>query len=161
MDVSRIPAQILTGIGFIGAGTIMRNGYNVTGITTASGLFAVTCIGMSVGIGYYAAACIATLLVFLLISYSHNISDKVGKYNTVCLNVLLNDANETKKTLRKLSNYFTDNRIEVLSITNNIEGKSKEIQYVINYNSKIIDKSEILATLISYDELSKVELGED
>ncbi len=161
MDVSRIPSQILTGIGFIGAGTIMRNGYNITGITTASGLFAVTCIGMSVGIGYYAAACIATLLVFLLISYSHNISDKVGKYNTVCLNVLLNDANETKKTLRKLSNYFTDNRIEVLSITNNIEGKSKEIQYVINYNSKIIDKSEILATLISYDELSKVELGED
>ena len=161
MDVSRIPAQILTGIGFIGAGTIMRNGYNVTGITTASGLFAVTCIGMSVGIGYYAAACIATLLVFLLISYSHNISDKVGKYNTVCLNVLLNDANETKKTLRKLSDFFTNSRIEVLSITNNIEGKSKEIQYVINYNSKIIDKSEILATLISYDELSKVELGED
>lgn len=161
MDVSRITASILPGIGFIGAGAIMRNGYNVTGITTAAGLFAVTCIGISVGIGYYTAACIATLLVFLLISFSHNITDKIGKYETICLNVILNDAHESKKILRKVSDFFSDNHIDVVSISNRTDGNNKEIQYVLNFNSKMVDKSEILATLISFNELSKVELADD
>ena len=44
-DPSRMPAQLLSGIGFVGAGTILRDGFNVKGLTTASGLLAVTCIG--------------------------------------------------------------------------------------------------------------------
>ena len=52
IDVSRIPSQILAGIGFIGAGTILRNGVTVKGVTTAAGILSVTCIGMAVGIGY-------------------------------------------------------------------------------------------------------------
>lgn len=52
IDPSRIPAQLLSGIGFIGAGTILRDGFNVKGLTTAAGLLAVTCIGLSIGAGY-------------------------------------------------------------------------------------------------------------
>ena len=53
VDASRIPAQLLSGIGFIGAGTILRDGFNVKGLTTASSLLAVTCIGLSIGAGFY------------------------------------------------------------------------------------------------------------
>ena len=52
IDPSRIPAQLLSGIGFIGAGTILRDGFNVKGLTTAAGLLAVTCIGLSIGAGF-------------------------------------------------------------------------------------------------------------
>ena len=48
-----MPAQLLSGIGFIGAGTILSNGFKVKGLTTASGLLAVTCIGLTVGAGLY------------------------------------------------------------------------------------------------------------
>ena len=67
IDAARIPAQILTGIGFIGAGTIIQNGYNVKGVTTAAGILSVTCIGLTVGMGYYLAAIIATLIVFIIL----------------------------------------------------------------------------------------------
>ena len=70
VDSSRIPAQLLSGIGFLGAGTILRDGFNVKGLTTASTLLAVTCIGLCIGAGYYLCGIIATALVYIILSYS-------------------------------------------------------------------------------------------
>lgn len=55
-DPSRLGAQVISGIGFLGAGTIMRAGFNVRGLTTAASLWAVSCVGLACGVGYYAAA---------------------------------------------------------------------------------------------------------
>lgn len=69
-DPARIAAQVITGIGFIGAGTVMRHGSNVFGITTAATLWMCAAIGMSCGCGEYAIAIIAsiaTLFVLILI----------------------------------------------------------------------------------------------
>ena len=77
VDSSRIPAQLLSGIGFLGAGTILRDGFNVKGLTTASTLLAVTCIGLCIGAGYYLCGIIATALVYVILSYSYLISDKI------------------------------------------------------------------------------------
>ena len=76
-DQTRIPAQLLSGIGFIGAGTILRDGFNVKGLTTAAGLLAVTCVGLAVGAGDYLDAIIATAVVYAVLSYSHIISGKL------------------------------------------------------------------------------------
>jgi putative Mg2+ transporter-C (MgtC) family protein len=62
-DPTRIAAQIVTGIGFIGAGAIIRQGLTVRGLTTAATLWVVAAIGMAAGAGYYSAALIATGLV--------------------------------------------------------------------------------------------------
>ena len=62
-DPSRIAAQIVTGIGFLGAGAILRQGLNVRGLTTAAGLWVVAAIGMAVGAGYYGGALIGTGVV--------------------------------------------------------------------------------------------------
>src|SRR5205823_6218551 len=59
-DPSRIAAQIVTGIGFLGAGAIIRQGLSVRGLTTAATLWLVAAIGMASGAGYYSAALIAT-----------------------------------------------------------------------------------------------------
>ena len=63
LDPTRIAAQIVTGIGFLGAGAIIRQGLSVRGLTTAATLWAVAAIGLATGAGYYSAAVIATAVV--------------------------------------------------------------------------------------------------
>jgi putative Mg2+ transporter-C (MgtC) family protein len=62
-DPTRIAAQVVTGVGFLGAGAIIRQGLSVRGLTTAATLWVVAAIGMATGAGYYAAAAITTVLV--------------------------------------------------------------------------------------------------
>jgi putative Mg2+ transporter-C (MgtC) family protein len=62
-DPTRIAAQIVTGIGFLGAGAIIRQGFSVRGLTTAATLWVVAAIGMASGAGYFSAAVITTALV--------------------------------------------------------------------------------------------------
>jgi len=63
-DPARLGAQVISGIGFLGAGTIIRNKYNVKGLTTAASLWAVACVGLAIGIGFYEGAIAATLLIY-------------------------------------------------------------------------------------------------
>lgn len=69
LDPSRIAAQVLTGIGFIGAGTIIHKQDGVEGLTTAAGLWAAAAIGMAVGVGWYWQAVIATIIMFAVFSF--------------------------------------------------------------------------------------------
>lgn len=66
-DPARIAAQVITGIGFIGAGTVMRHGSNVFGITTAATLWMCAAIGMSCGCGEYVTAIIASLATLIVL----------------------------------------------------------------------------------------------
>jgi len=65
VDPARLGAQVISGIGFLGAGTIIRDGVNVRGLTTAASLWAVSCVGIAVGCGFYLGAVIATILIFI------------------------------------------------------------------------------------------------
>jgi putative Mg2+ transporter-C (MgtC) family protein len=64
-DPTRIAAQIVTGIGFLGAGAIIRQGLSIRGLTTAAGLWVAAAIGMAVGAGYWGAALIGTAVVLV------------------------------------------------------------------------------------------------
>lgn len=62
-DPTRIAAQIVTGIGFLGAGAIIRQGSSIRGLTTAATLWVVAAVGLAAGAGYYSAALITTAIV--------------------------------------------------------------------------------------------------
>ena len=64
-DPTRIAAQIVTGIGFLGAGAIIRQGLSVRGLTTAATLWVVAAVGLAAGAGYYSAATITTAVVLV------------------------------------------------------------------------------------------------
>ena len=64
-DPTRIAAQIVTGIGFLGAGAIIRHGLSVRGLTTAATLWVVAAVGLAAGAGYYSAAVITTAVVLI------------------------------------------------------------------------------------------------
>jgi len=63
VDPSRIAAQVVAGVGFLGAGTILRHGNTITGLTTAASIWIVSGIGLAVGIGFYLGAVLTTFMV--------------------------------------------------------------------------------------------------
>lgn len=67
-DPGRLAANIVVGIGFLGAGTIFREGEVVRGLTTAAGLWAVAAIGMAAGLGQYLLAAISTAIVLIILA---------------------------------------------------------------------------------------------
>ena len=68
VDPTRLGAQVISGIGFLGAGTILREGFSVKGLTTAASLWAVSCIGLAVGAGYYIGALVSTVVIYLTLN---------------------------------------------------------------------------------------------
>ena len=80
VDPSRIGAQVITGVGFLGAGTIILTGSNkIRGLTTAAGLWASACIGLAVGIGFYSGAVIGTILIYISLELLPHIESAVYK----------------------------------------------------------------------------------
>ncbi|MCI8938628.1 MAG: MgtC/SapB family protein [Dorea sp.] len=70
MDISRIGAQVISGVGFLGVGTIIVTGKNqVRGLTTAAGLWACACLGLAVGIGFVEGAFITLVLVMVTLKF--------------------------------------------------------------------------------------------
>ena len=67
-DPARLAAQVISGIGFLGAGAILRFGYNVKGLTTASSLWTMAIVGMTVGAGYYLIGVFATVLMLIVLA---------------------------------------------------------------------------------------------
>ena len=77
-DPARLGAQVISGIGFLGAGTIIVTGRNrVKGLTTAAGLWADACLGLAIGVGFYSAAIIGCTLILLVMSVLHRLDDRM------------------------------------------------------------------------------------
>lgn len=83
-DPARMAAQVISGIGFLGAGTIIVTGQNrVKGLTTAAGLWAAACIGLAIGIGYYYAAVLGCIMIFVTMSALHSLDERVMSVSKV------------------------------------------------------------------------------
>lgn len=78
VDPSRIAAQVVSGIGFIGAGTIIRFPEKVRGITTAAGIWTVAGIGLACGLGYFKPAIITTVLTLVILVIFSKINRAIG-----------------------------------------------------------------------------------
>lgn len=67
-DPARLSAQVITGVGFLGAGTIMKEGPTVKGLTTAASLWAVACLGLASGFGYYSLALLGMAFIMITLT---------------------------------------------------------------------------------------------
>ena len=135
-DASRIPAQLLSGIGFIGAGTILRDGFNVKGLTTAASLLAVTCIGLSIGAGFYLGGLIATLIVYLVLSYSYNVIGSLDHFSNMELSLTVEDFSNTLPLIQKI---LDKHQISIKKIKNDQKNqeKSKDVHLVFRYHKDV------------------------
>lgn len=78
-DPGRIAAQVVSGIGFLGAGAIIKYGFNVIGMTTAASIWTTAAIGLVVGVGLYPLAIGGTLFLFITLSWIRRLEKKVFK----------------------------------------------------------------------------------
>lgn len=156
IDPFRIAAQFLSGIGFIGAGTILRDGFNVKGLTTASGLLTVSCIGLCVGAGAYIIACIATLFTYFVISYSYLFTDKLDHFDVVELE--LNTEEDITDFIEKVEEVSDKYDIELKQIKNITEEDNEynSIKIICKYNNKMLSKSKVLTKYASIQNLKNI-----
>lgn len=83
-DPARLGAQVISGIGFLGAGTIIVTGrHQVKGLTTAAGLWASACMGLAVGIGFYEAAVLACLMIVFVSTLLHRVDHHMISHSKV------------------------------------------------------------------------------
>ena len=105
-DPLRVGAQVISGIGFLGVGTILvRDRTRVTGLTTAAGLWATASIGLAVGIGFYFAALMAFLAVFITIEFMIHIEKKTKNKNYYLCYVECTESDSVKELYRELRPY--------------------------------------------------------
>lgn len=79
VDPARIAYGVMTGIGFLGAGAIVKQGPSIRGLTTAAGLWCVAAVGLALGMGLYAISCTATALVLLTLWILNWVEDAVPR----------------------------------------------------------------------------------
>lgn len=155
MDPSRIPAQLLSGIGFIGAGTILREGFNVKGLTTASSLLAVTCIGLSVGAGFYLGSIVATILVYCILSYSYLFSEKLDHFDLIELDIKVEE--DVKRTITHVEQILNKSNITINRIIQSEKNDENKMIKVIGKYRDRIKVNEIISNISELENVTEVE----
>ncbi len=124
-DPSRVAAQIVTGIGFLGAGTILRNGLEIKGLTTAASIWAVAGIGMAVSLGgpYMIIAVIGTILALITLALVDNLERVIlPEAHPSELSLSLRTDADVVKVLEALGKEgLTINQTQILQTSPNIE----------------------------------------
>lgn len=111
-DLGRVVAQVVTGVGFLGAGTIFTHKGSVKGLTTATTIWVVACIGLAVGLGYYEVAVIATIGVgFVVIALRKFEYRALNRKYSMKLTVVT--ARIEENYIADLSSYFKSKKVQV------------------------------------------------
>ena len=80
-DMARMPAQVISGVGFLGAGSILVSGHQVKGLTSAAGIWFCACIGLAVGIGFVDGAVLATVILLAGLHLLPHIEEKIYRHS--------------------------------------------------------------------------------
>lgn len=157
-DPSRLGAQVISGIGFLGAGTILITGkQQVKGLTTAAGLWASACMGLAIGIGFYEGAIIGCLFIFGVMTILNRLDNHVlGKSRIVELYIELNE----KESFKELLNYIKDNNMKIKYVEMN-KGSSKEDNMSFFMTIQQLEKKEHKEIVHLISEVSGVSFVEE
>lgn len=147
-DPGRLAAQVVSGIGFLGAGTIMRTGNNIVGLTTAASLWVCAGIGLAIGAGYYVGA-IATTVIILIILMSTGLLERTilrKRYGSIELAAV-----NRPGIIGDIEKLFASYKISIrsMNVTN------VEIESLIDGNSMEIYLLVKMPAMIHLDELYK------
>ncbi|WP_102398778.1 MgtC/SapB family protein [Haloimpatiens massiliensis] len=160
-DIGRLGAQVISGIGFLGAGTIIHEKGSVKGLTTAASLWVVACIGLAVGLGYYTLTLLSTAAVFMVLAALKRVEARfMEKGNLVKIELQYNDK---KQLINIVEGYFETRNIKVQNIEFSLEDDEESPYKTSLYTilvPRYIKKSKIIQELSVYEGVEKVNLIE-
>ena len=152
-DVSRLGAQVISGIGFLGAGCILVNGNKVKGLTTAAGLWTTACVGLATGMGYFFVS--VTMTVFMLVAMLalRPLADRLkkkGVYKERELKITV----KNRHSMRTVTECIVENECNIISLVS-----IEEEVFVIKI-SRTTDENltTIIGGLMENKEIKNVEI---
>lgn len=145
VDITRMSGQVISGIGFLGAGTILREGFSVKGLTTAASLWAVSCVGIAVGAGYVAGAIIATIAIYITLN-----SLKKVLVNGNSSKALYIEVRGLEDQIPKISKMIKRTGTPIHSVEILYDAKRRKIKETMTVKAIIFPKStEVLQAMIA------------
>lgn len=157
-DPTRMGAQVISGVGFLGAGTILINRHNrVKGLTTAAGLWASACVGLAIGGGYYLGGVVTSLLILVIFTKFQGVERHINKKSRMLeMNVVFVNS----RSLNSFISEITSNNCNVVSL-DLIEESEQRTDKVIADNKKQIHANLMvwLPTVHYHDQI--IEIAEE
>lgn len=157
-DVSRIPAAVVSGIGFLGAGSILVTGHNqIKGLTTAASLWVTSIMGIALGAGFIIPSCVCFLLILMantILQKATHYFEEHNKLISICIEV------DSSKGINKLRKELLESGYQILSITKSKQKPLNEndVVIVVDFNlGKKQSHQEILEYLNSLEYVSYLE----
>lgn len=157
-DPARLGAQVITGVGFLGVGTILVTGrHKIKGLTTAAGLWASACLGLAIGIGFYSGAIVAALIIFFSLTMLPRMENYFYRRSRVLEIYVeadsLEDYRKITRYIRSIGSSFVESHIiQTAPVTKGA--------IALNLSAilpKEISRQEALATIESMDGIFLVE----
>ena len=149
-DPARLAAQVISGIGFLGAGAILRYGFTVKGLTTATSLWTMAIVGMTVGAGYYLIGVFATALMLVVLALLNILENKFVRTTVSRFITIETDYHKgVVKDIRSIVQNFSD-ELASFTIQKHIKNKRLRLQIVAR-----ISRDQTLEDLV--DALSDIE----
>lgn len=152
-DPARIAAQIVAGVGFLGAGSILRDGNKISGLTTAAGIWLVAAVGMAVGYGQYFIGAVATVSVLILQIFARkfmNAFDYVQLYDSLTIK-----CSPKWEIVDKINSVFKNNKAEIIKEEVHKENGLLVLKLVVNMSAtkyqKIVKDLAPLEEVITMD----------
>lgn len=155
MDPMRLGAQVISGIGFLGAGTILKEGANIKGLTTAASIWVVGCIGIAVGTGLYIEATAATILIYVALRGFKVIEDNMAKGKKY-INLEIS-AQNTPGMIGKIGSMFGELEISIDSIDISDNDEEKVVIFLTLKLKQVIPIEKLVEDLISIEGVNKVK----
>ena len=148
VDPSRVAAQIVTGIGFLGAGAILKFGTSVRGLTTAASLWATSAVGMAVGAGQYVLAIVGAAIVVVSLWPLQWVEDRIHGPEAGVVHL--------RVEIARISDAARDHRLDIVSIETQRLAKNRyevDLRLRVRTSSSLESFSQVLGTLGSVEVL--------
>jgi len=153
-DPARLAAQVVSGIGFLGAGTILREGTSVRGLTTAASLWVVAGIGLAVGSGFYLAAGVTTIIAVLVLVFLDDFGKKFIGRQMGRIQATLADQ---PGTLAAFCQVLGKHGVSITSINLEIEEEKEKALISLQVKGHNIAKEKIIAELSALPDIFSVK----
>jgi putative Mg2+ transporter-C (MgtC) family protein len=160
-DPGRIAAQVVSGIGFLGAGAIIRLGNDIKGLTTAASLWLVAAIGLPIGAGMYAAALTAEILAIIAMMLLNKVERKIfPDISRKLLVIYYNHYNEPDtETVREIFNEYKIKNESINVRQRHSSGKKTKVRYLITILDSV-DITKLAKAIKSSGDINRVEIKE-
>ena len=152
-DPTRLAAQVVSGIGFLGAGSIIKDGPTVKGLTTAASLWVVSGVGLAVGSGYYMGALMTTGLVLLTLT----ILSRIEKKDHRQLITLVITTTDTPRKIGHIGSAFGKYGINIKDVRIDERKDSLDITFMV-YVSKNVKVNDVTMDILNIDGITSVKL---